>query len=56
MVVDRHIEQLPSVNELPRKPQIFPARRGVAARVVVSEDQRGGALAYRRPEYLTRMD
>ena len=56
MVVDRHIEQLPGVNELPRKPDVLPAWRWVAARMVVRQDQGCGALAQRRPEDLTRVD
>ena len=38
MIVDADVQQLARLHELAREPQVFTARRRIAARVVVDQD------------------
>ena len=43
VVVDADVQQLSRLHELARKPQIFTARRRIAARVIVDQDHASDA-------------
>ena len=49
-------QQLPSFAQSPGEQEIFLAWRGIAARMVVGQDHRRGALLNGRLEKLARMD
>src|SRR5216117_2080566 len=44
VIVDAQVEQLRAFHELPREADVLAARRGIAARMVVEQDDRGGGL------------
>src|SRR5262249_59981909 len=56
VIVQAEIEQPRTLRQLPRESNVFPARRGIAARVVVQQDHRRRGFDDGRLEYLARMD
>ena len=55
VVVDAEVQQAGALDELPREADVLAAGRGIAARMVVEQDHRGGRLENRRLEHLARV-
>src|SRR5919198_4919617 len=55
VVVDAQVEQMGAFHQLARQAHVFAAGRGIATRMVVKQDHRGGGLQDRRLEDLARM-
>src|SRR5262245_30566921 len=56
VVMHAQIEQRGALDELTREPKILPRRCRIAARMVVHENQRGGAFSERWPQDLAGMN
>src|SRR4029077_19288902 len=55
VIVDTQVEEARTLDQLAGQPDIFTARRGVAARVVVEQDHRRGRLEDRGLEHVPRV-